>query len=84
MIYKIKELYTKWNFPVEPVDILEDVHFKDVKSSNVPNDFDDYCSLFAFLPSMSPPPQFKFMRCDGGWEIISRLVLEYSLKSNKV
>ena len=86
MPYKIKELYTKWNFPVEPVNILEDVHFKDVKSSNVPNDFDDYCSLFAFLPSMSrpPPPQFKFMRCDGGWERISRLVLEYSLKSNKV
>ena len=56
MPYKIKELYTKWNFPVEPVNILEDVHFKDVKSSNVPNDFDDYCSLFAFLPSMSRPP----------------------------
>ena len=56
MPYKIKELYTKWNFPVKPVNILEDVHFKDVKSSNVPNDFDDYCSLFAFLPSMSRPP----------------------------
>ena len=56
MPYKIKDLYTKWNFPVEPVNILEDVHFKDVKSSNVPNDFDDYCSLFAFLPSMSRPP----------------------------
>ena len=85
MPYKIKELYTKWNFPVEPVNILEDVHFKDVKSSNVPNDFDDYCSLFAFLPSMSrPPPLFKFMRRDGVWERISRLVLEYSLKSNKV
>ena len=55
MPYKIKELYTKWNFPVEPVNILEDVHFKDVKSGNVPNDFDDYCSLFPFLPSMSRP-----------------------------
>ena len=85
MPYKIKELYTKWNFPVEPVNILEDVHFKDVKSSNVPNDFDDYCSLFPFLPSMSRPPRlFKFMRCEGAWERISRLVLEYSLKSNKV
>lgn len=83
MPYKIKELYTKWNFPVEPVNILEDLHFKDVKSSNVPNDFDDYCSLFPFLPSMSRP-LFKFMLCDGAWERISRLVLEYSLKSNKV
>ena len=50
--------HTKWNFPVELVNNLEDVHFKDVTSSNVPNNFDDDCSLFAFLRSMSRPPYF--------------------------